>query len=345
MLRAGNKIARAHLNNGRGVKCRQMAAAVCHSQVGAISHRSKQQRTKQSLQDGRRVSKSNTSLRLTSDSTASTMAGRAPSGGNTRKRGHQHHPRNNNDRRLHHAASTTNRNHNNRTTNIEVQPSKSKSKGDSVVCDNSTNQIVQVPLNVVTVSDINRNNTVAVTPDNTINRQDDNDEVKSNTSASSGSKKKRKPSKTRSQSTNRSTNNNYKDIPRPAAEGSSQSDAENEDPELEELARLRCTSERTEVVAERELRRRNRRCADYPGLAFGSSIFSSDTMMKFSIIRNELHNIMNTQLKRVCNVNNAAMTNKFNKHGGRLNLTLFIFSCFRSSAVSILLSRDVITIS
>lgn len=87
---------------------------------------------------------------------------------------------------------------------------------------------------------------------------------------------------------------------RPAAEGSSQSDQEaDEDPELEELARLRCTSERAEVVAEREARRRNRRCADYPGLAFGSSIFSSDTLMKFSIIRNELHNIMNTQLKRV----------------------------------------------
>ncbi|KAG8225391.1 hypothetical protein J437_LFUL004591 [Ladona fulva] len=74
------------------------------------------------------------------------------------------------------------------------------------------------------------------------------------------------------------------------------------DPETEELARLRCPSESAEVVAERELRRRGRRrCADYPGLAFGSSIFSSDTMMKFSIIRNELHNIMNTQLKRVRN--------------------------------------------
>lgn len=93
---------------------------------------------------------------------------------------------------------------------------------------------------------------------------------------------------------------------RPAAEGSSQSDQETEDPELEELARLRCTSERTEVVAERETRRRNRRCADYPGLAFGSSIFSSDTLMKFSIIRNELHNIMNTQLKRVRRLNCAA---------------------------------------
>nr|7BJS_C Chain C, SD21996p [Drosophila melanogaster] len=32
--------------------------------------------------------------------------------------------------------------------------------------------------------------------------------------------------------------------------------------------------------------------------SMGRSIFSSDTMMKFNIIRNELHNIMNTQLKR-----------------------------------------------
>lgn len=73
------------------------------------------------------------------------------------------------------------------------------------------------------------------------------------------------------------------------------------DPEIEELSRLRCTSDSTEVIAERENRRRlrQRRCADYPGLAFGSSMFSSDTMMRFNIIRNELHNIMNSQLKRV----------------------------------------------
>lgn len=76
------------------------------------------------------------------------------------------------------------------------------------------------------------------------------------------------------------------------------SDASDDDPETAELARLRCTSECTEVLAERENRRR-RRCADYPGLAFGSSIFSSDTMMKFSIIKNELQNIKNTALRRV----------------------------------------------
>lgn len=71
-----------------------------------------------------------------------------------------------------------------------------------------------------------------------------------------------------------------------------------EDPELAELAKMRCPSERTEVQAEKEARRR-KRCADYPGLAFGCSIFSSDTMMKFSLIKNELQNIMGNQLKRV----------------------------------------------
>jgi len=86
------------------------------------------------------------------------------------------------------------------------------------------------------------------------------------------------------------------------ARGDGNSDDEStsveEDPEMAELAKLRCPSERTEVQAEREARRR-KRCADYPGLAFGSSIFSSDTMMKFSLIKNELQNIMGNQLKRV----------------------------------------------
>ncbi|XP_030375973.1 microtubule-associated protein futsch isoform X4 [Scaptodrosophila lebanonensis] len=73
---------------------------------------------------------------------------------------------------------------------------------------------------------------------------------------------------------------------------------DDEDTQAAEWAKLRCTSEAAEIVAEREARRNKGRCADYPGLAFGRSIFSSDTMMKFNIIRNELHNIMNTQLKR-----------------------------------------------
>jgi hypothetical protein len=85
---------------------------------------------------------------------------------------------------------------------------------------------------------------------------------------------------------------------RPAVEGAESNENDENDPDAAEWIKLRCTSERTEIVAERE-NRRQQRCADYPGLAFGRSIFSSDTMMKFNIIRNELHNIMNTQLKRV----------------------------------------------
>lgn len=87
-------------------------------------------------------------------------------------------------------------------------------------------------------------------------------------------------------------------LERPPADGSEDPGLP-DDPELQELASLRCTSESAEVVAARETRRRQRRCADYPGLAFGTSMFSSDTMMKFSVIRNELQNIMNQQLKRV----------------------------------------------
>ncbi|XP_037082596.1 tropomyosin-like isoform X5 [Pollicipes pollicipes] len=68
------------------------------------------------------------------------------------------------------------------------------------------------------------------------------------------------------------------------------------DQEILELSKLRCSGERTEVVAERHNRRN--RCADYPGLAFGSSIFSSNTMMKLNVIKNELHNIMTVQLRR-----------------------------------------------
>ncbi|XP_029166971.1 tropomyosin isoform X7 [Nylanderia fulva] len=88
-------------------------------------------------------------------------------------------------------------------------------------------------------------------------------------------------------------------VARARGDGNSDDESSNveEDPELAELAKLRCPSERAEVQAEREARRR-KRCADYPGLAFGCSIFSSDTMMKFSLIKNELQNIMGNQLKR-----------------------------------------------
>ncbi len=72
-----------------------------------------------------------------------------------------------------------------------------------------------------------------------------------------------------------------------------------------EWSKLRCGSLTTEELVqkerEKEARRANRqnRCADYPGFAFGSAMFGSDTTMKFNIIKNELHNIMRSQLKRV----------------------------------------------
>ena len=86
--------------------------------------------------------------------------------------------------------------------------------------------------------------------------------------------------------------------------GCSTNEAE-DDEEQNELAKLRCGSLCTEEVVEREKQKQERRngrqnrCADYPGLAFGSAMFGSDTMMKFNIIKNELHNIMRSQLKRV----------------------------------------------
>lgn len=106
-------------------------------------------------------------------------------------------------------------------------------------------------------------------------------------------------------------------VARARGDGNSDDESANveEDPELAELAKLRCPSERTEVQAEREARRR-KRCADYPGLAFGCSIFSSDTMMKFSLIKNELQNIMGNQLKRV-SIAHAEMTTAHSRSSGR----------------------------
>ena len=78
-----------------------------------------------------------------------------------------------------------------------------------------------------------------------------------------------------------------------------------EDEDDAEWANLRCTSLQSEEVANREKEKKERRqgrqnrCPDYPGLAFGSAMFGSDTMMKFNIIKNELHNIMKSQLRRV----------------------------------------------
>jgi len=91
----------------------------------------------------------------------------------------------------------------------------------------------------------------------------------------------------------RESGDGVEDCSGPAAGGSGAAD------ETELLAKLRCPSESAEVIAEREKRRQRRRCPDYPGLALSSSVFSTETGMKFSIIRNELHNVLKPQLRRV----------------------------------------------
>lgn len=109
---------------------------------------------------------------------------------------------------------------------------------------------------------------------------------------------------------------------------------EDEDTQAQEWAKLRCTSEAAEIVAEREARRNKGRCADYPGLAFGRSIFSSDTMMKFNIIRNELHNIMNTQLKRVISgVGRGRGCSNSYTYTHVLSLIIFIFLSLQAAFV------------
>lgn len=214
--------------------------------------------------------------------------------GNTRKRGHQHHPRNHGTRgkrttleaTAKHDPNITTKENNVTLTDEEAPKSVilSASVASAFLVDKSKSDIIDL-------TDCDDEEVIDKRPEETF--------VLTKTSKDEQNSRIRKHAK----NNNNNNNSKTKDMSlvfRPAAEGSSQSDQEAEDPEIEELARLRCPSERAEVVAERETRRRNRRCADYPGLAFGSSIFSSDTLMKFSIIRNELHNIMNTQLKRVC---------------------------------------------
>ena len=69
---------------------------------------------------------------------------------------------------------------------------------------------------------------------------------------------------------------------------SSSSSSINLEPVVNEFSDLRCSSVRTEEIVEREKarqERREKRCPDYPGLAFGAPLgFGSDTMMKFNII-------------------------------------------------------------
>lgn len=230
--------------------------------------------------------------------------------GNTRKRGHQHHPRNNGTRGRRitlepttpaGATINTNITTNDNVTLTATTAPKSETpviSSASIVTSafvntsNKEEKVDKIKSDIIDLTNCDDDEEVAVS-----NNSSDQEVLFTKSSKDEHNSRIRKPSRNRNNSKNCKQDMSL--VYRPAAEGSSQSDQEGDDPEIEELARLRCTSERTEVVAERETRRRNRRCADYPGLAFGSSIFSSDTLMKFSIIRNELHNIMNTQLKRV----------------------------------------------
>lgn len=256
--------------------------------------------------------------------------------GNIKKRGHQHHPRNEGNRRR--PALENNVDSNpplsvySKENVVTVQENKTTPNPHviSSACERPSTLDLNVNNNpkcdTIEVIDLTNCDDDAAKSDKLekvdirkrIDDDDDDDDVVvTKTIKDERNQKLRKPKTPKEKHTHNKANNNIKTEPeqedmslvfRPAAEGSSLSDQEceetrDDDPEVVELSKLRCTSERTEVVAERETRRRNRRCADYPGLAFASSIFSSDTLMKFSIIRNELHNIMNTQLKRVGTIN------------------------------------------
>ncbi|XP_017770631.1 PREDICTED: tropomyosin isoform X2 [Nicrophorus vespilloides] len=226
--------------------------------------------------------------------------------GSTRKRGHQHHPRNQGARGSRVPLEPTNHHHLSQLTDdlTSKSPRGAVTTKTTITTTTTSTTAAVIPsaTSKESLSDTSSSISNVIVDLTNCDQQKVDQPEKSKLSKDAANNKLRRPSKKGSHECSSYCNkaNNKDDMSlvfRPAAEGSSQSDQETEDPETEELSRLRCTSERTEVVAERETRRR-RRCADYPGLAFGSSIFSSDTLMKFSIIKNEIQNIMNTQLKR-----------------------------------------------
>ncbi|CAH2002536.1 unnamed protein product [Acanthoscelides obtectus] len=208
--------------------------------------------------------------------------------GTGKKRGHQHHPRNEGNRRR--LALDPD-------LNLKLSPYSTNNAVVTKVQTTITNEnaVIKPIASPQEVPPLNNNVCDTTEVIDLTNCDDDFDEKVSKNQRNEKIRKPRPKSNTKHDETKQEPDQDMCLVYRPEPEGSGQSDQE--DPELEELSKLRCTSEMTEVVAERE-KRRNRRCADYPGLAFASSIFSSDTLMKFSIIRNELHNIMNTQLKR-----------------------------------------------
>lgn len=231
-----------------------------------------------------------------------------------RKRGHQHHPRNEGTRRkpilepVVVAPLSVYSTENVLTTDQERGV---KTLSETVVSGGGSLPKAKCDIPVIDLTQCD-DETVAVKAENLVSNQEGScSNVEPSVTKSSKNDrnqriKKAKKSRSKLELFRETLNSPDKEdmtlVQRSEAEGSSLSDQETEkldlDPETEELSKLRCTSERTEVIAEKEMRRKGRRCADYPGLAF-SSTFSSDTMIKFNIIRNEIQNIMNTQLKRV----------------------------------------------
>lgn len=233
--------------------------------------------------------------------------------GTTRKRGHQYHPQQMGQRRSNIPSSEViSALHGEKWSQlIQVNNNSTLPVTSSDNDETSRNYLVNVPLNVTNVDNRIDGNTSAQQPKDesasikykqeTILANDDEVSKPSKLSKlqSTHRTKSSKSSDRRKANVLQNVQNIPKDDNRQPMDGIGDDIFEIEnDPEAAEWSKLRCTSERTEDVAERE-HRRQRRCADYPGLAFGRSIFSSDTMMKFNIIRNELHNIMKTQLKRV----------------------------------------------
>ncbi|KAM3961706.1 tropomyosin 1 isoform 3-T3 [Aphomia sociella] len=218
---------------------------------------------------GRRCAAGRPAPRVVMSASAPHAHGRTP----VRRRGHQHHPRLRGERQP--APSTT----------PNTDPSK------QVTLDNQTDDVVPCVNSVSESREVTRTNSDdALSNRNTVEDYTNiDDDIDFDDLRVTGTESRE------------SSDDDFSYRERSAGDGAEtvpvSSDISDDDPETVELAKLRCTSECTEVLAERESRRR-RRCADYPGLAFGSSIFSSDTMMKFSIIKNELQNIKNTALKR-----------------------------------------------
>lgn len=81
----------------------------------------------------------------------------------------------------------------------------------------------------------------------------------------------------------------------------------------EDFANLVCTSKSNEEFSKIQRRRKGLDQPNniFPGLCLGASMFQSNSMMKFNIIGNEIHNIINVQLKRVRKFYTINLNRKF----------------------------------